>query len=233
MSRFVKAYLKAKRLNQRQTPQPWTPRFLEMSKEPSVPPPLRERQQPQRVDLGKHLNIREGDLVQVLHGRDQSRQGIILRIDHRRNTAIVEGCNLKRCFWNPRGPRPSIVTQELPIHLTNLSLLDPITKRPTRVKRRYMMNGECVRISKISGCAMPDPLAPPPPPNLHQLYLQEKGKGPPIKEKYRNPDPVHMQLLKQIAFSFLGKTAASPAAAAPAAAAAAATTGEQERQQQL
>ncbi|OEH76353.1 ribosomal protein [Cyclospora cayetanensis] len=63
MSRFVKAYLKAKRLNQRQTPLPWTPRFLELSKEPSIPPPLRERQQPQRVDLAKHLNIKEGDLV--------------------------------------------------------------------------------------------------------------------------------------------------------------------------
>ncbi|CDJ67130.1 ribosomal protein L24, putative [Eimeria necatrix] len=94
MSRFVKAYLKAKRLNHRQTPSPFTPKFLELSKEPSVPPPLRERQQPQRVDLAKHLNIKEGDLVEVLHGRDQNRRGIILKINHRRNTAIVEGCNL-------------------------------------------------------------------------------------------------------------------------------------------
>ncbi|KAL8433177.1 hypothetical protein Efla_002368 [Eimeria flavescens] len=207
MSRFVKAYLKAKRLNQRQTPKPWTPTFLELSKEPSIPPPLRERQQPQRVDLAKHLNIKEGDLVQVLHGKDQSRQGKILKIDRRRNTALVEGCNMKRSFWNPRNAGPSIVTQELPIHLTNIALLDPVAKRPTRVKRRYMMNGECVRISKLSGCAMPEPLSPPPPRvDLYRQFLSEKLRGPPIKEKYANPDPLHMHLLRQMAFSFLEKT---------------------------
>lgn len=43
MSRFVKAYLKAKRLNERKTPLPWTPKFLETNKEPSIPFPLRER----------------------------------------------------------------------------------------------------------------------------------------------------------------------------------------------
>merc|ERR1711933_568966 len=41
---------------------------------------------------------------------------------------------------------------------TNVTLVDPVTKQPTRVKRRYMMNGECVRISKISGSAMPSPV---------------------------------------------------------------------------
>ncbi|XP_026194531.1 39S ribosomal protein L24, mitochondrial [Cyclospora cayetanensis] len=199
MSRFVKAYLKAKRLNQRQTPLPWTPRFLELSKEPSIPPPLRERQQPQRVDLAKHLNIKEGDLVRVLHGRDQNRSGIVLKIDSRKNTVIVEGCNLKRSFWSPRSAGPSILTEEMPIHITNVSLLDPITKRPTRVKRRYTMQGECVRISKISGCAMPEPLSPiPRPPNAYQEFLAEKAKGPPIKEKYANPDPLHLQMLTQL-----------------------------------
>lgn len=215
MSRFVKAYLKAKRLNQRQTPQPWTPKFLELSKEPSIPPPLRERQQPQRVDLAKHLNIKEGDLVQVLHGRDQSRQGVVMKIDNRKNTVIVEGCNLKRSFWNPRSAGPSIVTQELPIHITNVALLDPIVKRPTRVKRRYTMQGECIRISKLSGCAMPEPITPPArPPNLYKEFLAEKAKGPPIKDKYANPDPVHMQLLKQLAFSFLCKGSSSGSAPA-------------------
>ncbi|KAL8441945.1 hypothetical protein Emag_006783 [Eimeria magna] len=79
---------------------------------------------------------------------------------------------------------------------------------------------------------MPDPISPPPlSPNLHQMYLQEKSKGPPIKEKYQNPDPVHMQLLKQIAFSFLGKIHSPAVAAAPAVAVA--TSREQQQQQAL
>eukprot|EP00439_Symbiodinium_sp_Y106_P053497 s2048_g7.t1 len=64
-------------------------------------------------------------------------------------------------FWHPDpGPgKPSIVSVECPIHITNVVLVDPVTKQPTRVKRRYMMNGEDVRISKVSGCAMPEPVA--------------------------------------------------------------------------
>merc|ERR1711957_1067333 len=70
------------------------------------------------------------------------------------------GGNMKRSFWHPEpGPgKPSIVSVETPIHITNVILLDPVTKQPTRVKRRYMMNGECVRISKVSGSAMPSPV---------------------------------------------------------------------------
>ncbi|KAL8436996.1 hypothetical protein ACSSS7_001246 [Eimeria intestinalis] len=81
---------------------------------------------------------------------------------------------------------------------------------------------------------MPEPLSPPPsPPDLYQLYLQEKARGPPIKDKYQSPDPVHMQLLRQIAFSFLGKTASAAPAAAPAVAAVAVIPHEQQQQQQV
>lgn len=53
---------------------------------------------------------------------------------------------------------PGQVAVEAPIHVTNVVPLDPVTKKPTRIKRRYSMTGECVRISKLSGCAMPDPV---------------------------------------------------------------------------
>ena len=43
---------------------------------------------------------------------------------------------------------PESWTAQVPVHVTNVVLLDPVTKQPTRVKRRYTMTGECVRISK-------------------------------------------------------------------------------------
>merc|ERR1712060_1045438 len=100
--------------------------------------------------------IKVGDRVQVLYGKEKGSQGIISRIDTEQNQVIVKGVNLKRSFWHPEpGPgKPSIVSVECPIHITNVCLLDPVTKQPTRVKRRYTMQGGCVRISKVSGSAM-------------------------------------------------------------------------------
>lgn len=46
------------------------------------------------------------------------------------------------------------------MHITNVALVDPILKKPTLVKRRSLMNGERVRICKLSGSALPDPIEP-------------------------------------------------------------------------
>eukprot|EP00913_Durusdinium_trenchii_P000079 g71.t1 len=91
-----------------------------------------------------------GDRVRVLYGTEKGKYGVISRILHDKNQVVVNGTNLKRSFWHPEpGPgKPSRVTVELPIHVTNVALIDPVTKQPTRVKRRYTMNGEGVRISK-------------------------------------------------------------------------------------
>jgi len=136
--------------------------FLEVSKELSIRPPIpdpRDRKL-HKVDLAKEMNIYVGDRVRVLYGSEKGRQGVISRILKDENQVIVSGINVKRSFWHPEpGPgKPSIVSIECPIHITNVVLLDPVTKQPTRVKRRYMMSGECVRISKASGSAMPAPV---------------------------------------------------------------------------
>jgi len=152
--RRIQENAKAERF--RQTP------FLEVSKEPSIRPPIPDPRKRKlvKIDLAREMNIKAGDRVQVLYGSEKGKQGIVGKILSKKNQVIVTGTNLKRSFWHPEpGPgKPSIVSVECPIHITNVALLDPVTKVPTRVKRRYMMNGECVRISKVSGCAMPPPV---------------------------------------------------------------------------
>lgn len=136
--------------------------FLEVSKEPSKRPAIPDPRMKRliKVDLAKEMSVKVGDKVQVLYGSEQGSQGIVSRILRDKNQVIVSGVNLKRSFWHPEpGPgKPSIVSVECPIHITNTILLDPVTKQPTRVKRRYTMTGECVRISKVSGSAMPSPV---------------------------------------------------------------------------
>lgn len=136
--------------------------FLEVSKVPSFRPPIPDPRdlRLRKIDLARELNYKVGDRVQVLYGSEKGKQGVIEKILTQKNQVIVGGVYMKRSFWHPEpGPgRPSIVSIETPIHITNVVLLDPVTKQPTRVKRRYMMDGECVRISKVSGSAMPDPV---------------------------------------------------------------------------
>merc|ERR1719313_2309515 len=114
-----------------------------------------------KVDLSRVMNLKLGDRVRVLYGSDKGKEGVVTRMDTTKNQVIVEGLNMKRSFWHPEpGPgKPSIMSVECPVHITNVALLDPVTRGPTRVKRRIMMNGESVRISKVSGCAMPAPVA--------------------------------------------------------------------------
>jgi len=65
--------------------------FLEASKAPSIPPPLPDKRQPAYVDLGYHMNVKEGDLVQVLYGRDSGKQGVIRKMIRKQNCVIVHG----------------------------------------------------------------------------------------------------------------------------------------------
>mmetsp|Transcript_60774 Transcript_60774/g.181044 ORF Transcript_60774/g.181044 Transcript_60774/m.181044 type:complete len:243 (+) Transcript_60774:51-779(+) len=153
---FLRVQEAAKKLRHRQLP------FLEVSKEPQVRPALPDPRKRRliKVDLAALMNITEGDRVQILYGAEKGKQGIVGRVNRDKNQVLVTGANLKRTFWHPEpGPgRPNLMSVECPIHITNVVLLDPVTKQPTRVKRRYTMNGECVRVSKVSGCAMPAPV---------------------------------------------------------------------------
>lgn len=139
-------------------------KFIDVSKEPSLKNTLIDQRAARAVniDITRAMNIREGDLVRVLYGRDAGNSGIVNRILRGSNQVIVGGCNLVKSYLPSEGEKqyseslPQQMVVEAPIHVTNVVPLDPVVKRPTRIKARYSMSGECVRISKLSGCAMPD-----------------------------------------------------------------------------
>ncbi|MGM7672103.1 50S ribosomal protein L24 [Microbacterium sp. A93] len=92
-------------------------------------------------------NIKKGDLVQVITGRkqakggDRGKQGKVLEIFSDRNRVIVEGVNYvtkhSRVGQTQRGTKTGgIETIEAPIHISNVALVDPSTKKPTRVGHR-------------------------------------------------------------------------------------------------
>ena len=114
------------------------------------------------------MKIKKGDLVQVTsggseaRGGDKGKQGHVLAVHKETNRVIVEGVNLvtkhTREGQSDRGAKTGgIVTQEAPIHVSNVSLVDPKSKKPTKAgfKIEVTKDGKKkTRISRKSGEAI-------------------------------------------------------------------------------
>ena len=80
------------------------------------------------------LKIKSGDIVRVIAGDHKCTEGKVLRVDREKNKAIVEGANMVSKHTKPsaKSPQGGIVKKEAPIHISNLSLIDPKTKEATK-----------------------------------------------------------------------------------------------------
>ncbi|MDR2454580.1 MAG: 50S ribosomal protein L24 [Bifidobacteriaceae bacterium] len=86
-------------------------------------------------------NIKKGDLVQVISGKDKGKRGRVLEVLRERDRLIVEGVQRvtkhTKVGQTQRGGRTGgIETVEAPIHVSNVMVVDPVTKKPTRVGHR-------------------------------------------------------------------------------------------------
>ncbi|MCA0330369.1 MAG: 50S ribosomal protein L24 [Actinobacteria bacterium] len=87
------------------------------------------------------LHIKKGDLVQVITGKDKGVQGKVIAVLPESDKVLVEGVNRikkhTKVGQTTRGAKTGgIVTQEAPIHVSNVMLVDPSDNRPTRVGYR-------------------------------------------------------------------------------------------------
>ncbi len=84
------------------------------------------------------LHIKKGDLVQVITGKDKGKKGKVIAVIVETDKVLVEGVNQikkhTKVGTSTRGAKTGgIVTQEAPIHVSNVMLVDPTDNRPTRV----------------------------------------------------------------------------------------------------
>ena len=102
--------------------------------------------------MGK-LHIKKNDTVVVLAGEDKGKTGKVLKVLVEKNRALVEGVNMVSKSTKPsaQNPQGGIVKQEAPIHISNLSLVDPKSGKATRVGIKVTEDGKKVRIAKKSG----------------------------------------------------------------------------------
>ncbi|WP_396182453.1 50S ribosomal protein L24 [Flavobacterium sp.] len=97
------------------------------------------------------LKIKSGDIVRVIAGDHKGAEGKVLRVFIDANKAIVEGTNMVSVHTKPsaKNPQGGIVKKEAPIQVSNLSLIDPKSKKAAKVG--YKVEGDKkVRFSKKS-----------------------------------------------------------------------------------
>lgn len=102
------------------------------------------------------LRIKKDDLVQVIAGKDKGKKGKILKAFPKLNKVIVEGVNEVKRHQKPTqfGKASGIIIKNLPIHASNVAIIDPKTDKPTRIGYKVLNDGKKVRITKKSNEAI-------------------------------------------------------------------------------
>lgn len=96
------------------------------------------------------MKLKTGDKVVVVSGSNKGKEGKITKILD--NKVIIEGVNIVKKHLKPKNNNGNgeIVEIEAPIHASNVMLIDPKTKKPTKVKIEKDSKGKKIRISKKS-----------------------------------------------------------------------------------
>ena len=97
--------------------------------------------------------IRKGDGVVVIAGKDRGKQGVVLRVLDA-DKLLVEGVNKVKKHSKPnplKGIAGGVMEKEMPIHVSNVALFNPVSKKADRVGFRVLDSGEKFRLYKSSG----------------------------------------------------------------------------------
>lgn len=81
------------------------------------------------------MKIKKGDKVRVIAGSDKGKEGIVQRVYPKLNKVVVEGVNVHKKHKKPTqsAPEGSVVEMYVPFDASNVALIDPKTKKVTRV----------------------------------------------------------------------------------------------------
>ncbi len=97
------------------------------------------------------FKIKKDDEVILLTGKDKGKRGRVLKVLPARERVVVEGANLikKHVKPDPRtGTQGGIVTKEASVHISNVAIFNPVTKKADRVGFRTLDDGRKVRFFK-------------------------------------------------------------------------------------
>lgn len=99
--------------------------------------------------------LKKGDKVIIIAGNDKGKTGVIQKIDRVNQRVVVEGINVRKKHQKPKqnNPEGSILSIYAPIHLSNVALIDPKSKKATRFKVSVVKDKK-VRLAVKSGATI-------------------------------------------------------------------------------
>ena len=97
-------------------------------------------------------HVKSGDKVAVITGKDRNKTGKVLKIDTKKNGAIVEGLNIVKRHTRARNNQPgSLVEKEALIQISNIMIFCEKCNKPVRAKSSLLDDGNKVRVCKKCG----------------------------------------------------------------------------------
>ena len=93
------------------------------------------------------MNLKVGDKVKVIAGSNKGKEGTIKKVLRNENRVIIEGVNIVKKHLKDNGQGTGGITEmEAPIHASNVMIIDPKTKKPTRIGKKVIKDKK-VRIA--------------------------------------------------------------------------------------
>ena len=101
------------------------------------------------------MNVKKGDTVVVLSGKDKGKQGKVLGTVPSEDKVVVEGVNMATCHVKPRrqGETGGIVSREAAMYASKVQVVCPKCKKGTRVAHK-IENGKKTRVCKHCGAEL-------------------------------------------------------------------------------
>ncbi len=97
------------------------------------------------------MNFKTGDKVVVISGKDKGKEGKITHVLRSENRVVVEGINIVKKHVKGNGQQAGSINEvEAPIHASNVMIIDPKTKKPTRIGHKINKDGKKIRVTKKS-----------------------------------------------------------------------------------
>ena len=99
------------------------------------------------------MKLKKGDKVVVIAGKSRGESGAIVRVLPKENLVILDGINLSKRHRGPsaRNRKGQIIERAMPLHASNVQLVDPKSGKPTRVKIVRGKDGARERVAVKSG----------------------------------------------------------------------------------
>ena len=107
------------------------------------------------------MKIKRGDNVKVIAGDDKGATGVVIKVLPKENRVIVQGVNIVKKHRKPSQSNPDgyIEEREAPIHISNVALVDPKTKKSKKAVKTVRVgfdfeNGKKIRVCHKTGAKL-------------------------------------------------------------------------------